>query len=106
MHCFRIGVEKGMKLCTAVQEGCGYKDTLSSHRYFAPPAKYFTVCITYQLPLVNSNLTFRGLCIVKYSYNKTTEMHQFLKFILGIKLYTFQTVSLSIIRSIVLYTQQ
>jgi len=41
-----------MKLCTAVQEGCGYKDTLRVHCYFAPLAKYFTVCITYQLPLV------------------------------------------------------
>ena len=41
-----------MKLCTAVQEGCGYKDTLLAHRYFAPSAKYFTVCITYQPPLV------------------------------------------------------
>ena len=28
MHCFRTGVEKGIKLFTAVQEGCGYKDTL------------------------------------------------------------------------------
>ena len=37
-----------MTLCTAVQEGCGYKDTLRAHRYFAPLAKYFTVCITYQ----------------------------------------------------------
>jgi len=37
-----------MKLCTAVQEGCGYKDTLREHHYFAPLAKYFTVCITYQ----------------------------------------------------------
>ena len=41
-----------MKLCTAVQEGCGYKDTLRAHRYFAPLTKYFTVCITYQPPLV------------------------------------------------------
>jgi hypothetical protein len=41
-----------MKLCAAVQEGCGYKDTLGAHRYFAPLAKYFTVCITYQPPLV------------------------------------------------------
>jgi hypothetical protein len=40
-----------MKLSTAVQEGCGYKDTLRAHRYFAPLAKYFTVCITYQPPL-------------------------------------------------------
>ena len=32
-----------------MQEGCGYKDTLRAHRYFAPLAKYFTVCITYQL---------------------------------------------------------
>ena len=52
MHCFRAGVEKGMKLRTAVQEGCGYKDTLRAHRYFAPSAKYFTVYITYQPPLV------------------------------------------------------
>jgi hypothetical protein len=37
-----------MKLCTAVQEGVGYKDTLRARRYFAPLAKYFTVCITYQ----------------------------------------------------------
>jgi len=42
-----------MKLSTTVQEGCGYKDTLRSPRYFAPLAKYFTVCITYQPPLVN-----------------------------------------------------
>ena len=41
-----------MKHCTAVQEGCGYKDTLRAHRYFAPSAKYFTVRITYQTPLV------------------------------------------------------
>ena len=41
-----------MKLCAAVQEGCGYKDTLRAHRYFAPLAKYLTVCITYQSPLV------------------------------------------------------
>jgi hypothetical protein len=48
MHCFRTGVEKGMKLCTAVQEGCGYKDTLCAHHCFAPLAKYFSVCFTYQ----------------------------------------------------------
>jgi len=33
-------------------------------------------------------------------------MHRFLKFILGMKLYMFRTVSLSIIRSFSLYTQQ
>jgi len=33
-------------------------------------------------------------------------MHQFLKFTFGIKLYMFQTVPLSIIRSFSLYTQQ
>jgi len=32
-------------------------------------------------------------------------MHQFLKFIFGIKLYIFRTVPLSIIRSFSLYTQ-
>jgi hypothetical protein len=52
MRCFRTSVEKGMKLCTSVQEGCGYKDTLRAHRYFALLAKYFTVCITYQPALV------------------------------------------------------
>jgi len=33
-------------------------------------------------------------------------MHSFLKFIFGLKLYMFQTVPLSIIRSFSLYTQQ
>jgi hypothetical protein len=33
-------------------------------------------------------------------------MHQFLKFIFGMKLYMFRTVLLSIIRSFSLYTQQ
>ena len=33
-------------------------------------------------------------------------MHQFLKFIFGIKLYMFRTVPLSIVRSFSLYTQQ
>jgi hypothetical protein len=31
-----------------MQKDCGYKNTLSAHRYFAQLAKYFTVCITYQ----------------------------------------------------------
>jgi len=54
--CFRAGVEKEMKLCTAVQEGCGYKDTLRAHRYYAPLAKYFTVCITYQPTYVQTQI--------------------------------------------------
>ena len=33
------------------------------------------------------------------SYNKTNQMHYFLKFIFGMKLYRFPTVPLSIIRS-------
>ena len=33
-------------------------------------------------------------------------MHQFLKFIFGVKLYMFRTVPLSIIRSFSMYTQQ
>ena len=41
-----------------------------------------------------------------HTYNKTNEMHQFLKFIFGIELYRFRTVSLPIIRSLALYTQQ
>jgi hypothetical protein len=41
-----------------------------------------------------------------YSYIKTNEMHLFLKFIFGIEFYMFRTVSLSIIRSFSVYTQQ
>jgi len=41
-----------------------------------------------------------------HSYNKTKEMHKFLKFIFGIELYMFRTGFLSIIRRLVLYTQQ
>jgi hypothetical protein len=41
-----------------------------------------------------------------YFYNKTNEMHYFLRFIFEIELNMFQTVSLSIIRSLALYTQQ
>ena len=52
------------------------------------------------------NLTFRRPCIVVYSYNNTNEMHEFLKYIFGIELYMFQPVSLSIIRTLALYTQQ
>jgi len=41
-----------------------------------------------------------------YSYNKTKQIHHFLKFIFGIEFYMFRTVSLSIIGSLTLYTQQ
>jgi len=39
------------------------------------------------------------------SYNTTNQLHQILKFVLGIKCYMFRTFSLSIIRSFSLYTQ-
>jgi len=55
---------------------------------------------------MKTSLTFRGPCIVINSYNKTNEMHSFPKFIFGIELYMFRTGLLSIIRSLVLYTQQ
>jgi hypothetical protein len=42
----------------------------------------------------------------KFPYNKTNQMHQFLKFILEMKLYMFRTVPLSTINSYSLYTQQ
>jgi len=51
-------------------------------------------------------LNFRWPCIVINSYNITNQVHYFLKFISGIKLYMFRTVPLSTIRSLVLYTQQ
>jgi len=60
------------------------------------------VCLLFLCP----NLTFRGPCIIIYSYNKTNELHKFLKFIFGMELYMFWTVSVSIIRSLTLYTQQ
>jgi len=41
-----------------------------------------------------------------FSYNKTNEKHKFIKFIFGIELYMFRTVSLSIVRSLALCTQQ
>ena len=43
---------------------------------------------------------------MSYCFNKTNELHQFLKFIFGIELYMFRTVPLSIIRSLALYTKQ
>jgi len=41
-----------------------------------------------------------------FSYNKTNEKHKFLKFIFGIGLYIFRTVSLPTIICPALYTQQ
>jgi len=41
---------------------------------------------------------------VIYSYNKNQRDALFLKYIFGIELYMFRTVSLSIIRSLALYT--
>jgi hypothetical protein len=37
---------------------------------------------------LSHNLTFRKPCIAIYSYNKTNEMYQLLKFIFGIELYS------------------
>jgi len=44
------------------------------------------------------NLTFRWPCIVIYSYNRTNDMHWFLKFIFGIELRMSRTGLLSVIR--------
>jgi hypothetical protein len=40
-------------------------------------------------------LTFREPCIVIYSYNKTNEMHWFLKFIFGMKLHVSDSFSVN-----------
>jgi len=56
-----------MKLCTAVQEGCGYKDTLRAHRHFAPLTKYFIVCITYQPTYVACHFTRTSVWVTDYS---------------------------------------
>jgi hypothetical protein len=42
-----------MKISTAVQQDCGYKDTLHARQYLAPLAKYFTVCVTCQLAFID-----------------------------------------------------
>jgi hypothetical protein len=52
-----------MKLCTAVQEGYGYKDSLRAHRYFVPLAKYFTVRIIYQPAYVIRHFNFIFLIV-------------------------------------------
>jgi len=41
-----------------------------------------------------------------YPYSKTNQMHLFLIFIFGMKLYLFRTVPMSVIRSFLLYTHQ
>jgi len=53
-----------------------------------------------------TNLTFRWLWIVKNSCNEISGGTNFLKLMFGIKLYMFRTVSVSIIGSFSLYTQQ
>ena len=45
------------------------------------------------------SLTFRGPCIVKYSFNKPKEMHYF-SALFGKELHMFRTDLLSIIRSL------
>ena len=88
-----------------------------------PPHEYVWICvytnwylITYLQELscslqrlVNtdmSNLTFVVPCIVINFYSKTNQMHSISNlFYFGTTLYMFRTVSLSIIRSLRLYTQ-
>jgi len=50
--------------------------------------------------LVLLNLTFRGRCIVIYSYNKSQRAALFLKFTFDKELYVFRTDLLFIIRSL------
>ena len=63
------------------------------------------ICITKR----KTQLLHHGyIIIVKVthgSYSKTNEMHSFLKVIFEIEFYMFRTGFLSIIRSLVLYTQ-
>jgi hypothetical protein len=66
----------------------------------------YIIYILQQNIKITTNLMFMWPCILINSYNKTKKMHQFLKSILGLKLYTFRTVPLSSIRSFPLYAQQ
>ena len=67
-----------------------------------PMLKFFLFTKKNQLA---QRLTFRWLCIVINSYNKTNQMHKFLRFIFGIKLYMLRTIPVSIMRSFSLYIQ-
>ena len=65
----------------------------------------FSCCCVYHICLLTK--WFISTYIVLHcSYSTTNYIHQFLKSIFGIKLYMFQTVPLSVIRSFSLYTQQ
>jgi len=57
---------------------------------------------------VMHSFLYSSLLLIKsiISYSKTNQMHSFLKFIFGMKLYMFRTVPLSIIKSFPLYIQQ
>ena len=56
--------------------------------------------------LSNISCRFPSASNLKHSSNKTNKMHQFLKFVFGIKLYLFRTAPLSITRNFSLYTQK
>ena len=73
-----------------------------------PPEPFVDGLVKISCPCVESNPVWcsRWPCIIINSYNKTNQMHWFLKFIFVIKLYMFRTVPLSIVRSFSLYTQQ
>jgi len=61
---------------------------------------YFNPPITLLWLRRETILTFRGPCIVIYSYNKSQQDALFLNFILDKELYMFRTDLLSIIRSL------
>jgi len=79
---------------------------------------FCSMCVTVSIPLgpsyglyccsSSSSVSYMWilLALVSYSYNKMNQMHYFLKFIFGIKLYKFRTVPLSITRSFSLHTEQ
>jgi len=70
-------------------------------------SKVASQSIHYSRPTQQQSLDFKLYGVLNLdSYNKPNEMHSFLKFIFGIELCMFQTGVLSIIGSLVLYTQQ
>ena len=80
-----------LKMCSADPKGSA-TTSKGIHGYISVMAISKVACFC--------KLTFRGPCVLIYSYNKSQQDALFLKFIFDKELYMFQTYLLSIIRSL------